>query len=115
VKFSCNFRIAVFVAAADFGAIRTAQATSGYRVNSAPVSFAAAMSIFWAYSRIPALASTRGPRATAPSERGPRQVLPDAAGSNDVRRSGDGAIDVEFYKARAYAIRRAAQVRFAQG
>ena len=72
------------------------------------------MSIFWAYSRIPALASTRGPRATAPSERGPRQVLPDAAGSNDVRRSGDGAIDVEFYKARAYAIRRAAQVRFAQ-
>src|SRR5260370_5261875 len=72
------------------------------------------MSIFWAGGRTSALAPTREPRATAPSERGPRQVLPDAADSDDVRRSGDGAIDVEFYKARAYAIRRAAQMRFAQ-
>src|SRR5258708_24946210 len=72
------------------------------------------MSFFWAGGRTSALAPARAPRGTAPSERGPRQVLPDAADSDDVRRSGDGAIDVEFYKARAYAIRRAAQMRFAQ-
>src|SRR5258708_17728196 len=72
------------------------------------------MSFFWAGGRTSALAPTRAPRATAPSERGPRQVVPDGADWDDVRRSGDGAIDVEFYKARAYAIRRAAEMRFAE-
>src|SRR5713101_29459 len=58
------------------------------------------MSIFGTHSRAGALASTRGPRATAPSDRRPHQALPTAADSDDVRRSGDGSIDVEFYKAR---------------
>src|SRR5260221_14060707 len=84
------------------------------RVDGAPVSFAAAMSIFWTHSRAGALASTRRPRATAPSDCGPRQALPTAADSDDVRRCGDGWIDVEFYKAREYAIRCAAQVRIGQ-
>ena len=73
VKFSCNFRIAVFVAAADFGAIRTAEAISGYRGDCAPVSLTAAMSIFWAGGRPSALAPTRGPSANASGERRPRQ------------------------------------------
>jgi hypothetical protein len=44
----------------------------------------------------------------------PHQVPPTASDADDARRSGDGSIDVEFYKARAWAIRCAAQVRFAQ-
>jgi hypothetical protein len=103
-----------FVAAADFGGIRIARAIGGYRMNGAPASLSAAMSILWTHSRASALAATRAPRAIAPSDREPRQVLPTAPDADDVRRSDDGAIDVEFYKARAYAIRRDAQVRFAQ-
>src|SRR5215470_10191430 len=58
VNFSCNFRIVAFVAAADSGAARTAWALRGYRVDGAPASFAAAMSIFWTCSRAGAKAHT---------------------------------------------------------
>jgi len=51
--------------------------------------------------------------AAEPAVRTTRQIFPVAA-DQDARRCDDGSIDVEFYKARAYAIRRAAYVLFAQ-
>jgi hypothetical protein len=53
--------------------------------------------------------------AAEPADRATRQTFPAAADQDNVRRCDDGSIDVEFYKARAYAIRRAVYVRFAQG
>src|SRR5215813_13654175 len=52
--------------------------------------------------------------AAEPADRTTRQIFPAAADQDNARRCDDGSIDVEFYKARAYAIRRAAYVRFAQ-
>jgi len=52
--------------------------------------------------------------AAEPADRATRQIFPAAADQDNARRCDDGSIDVEFYKARAYAIRRAAYVRFAQ-
>jgi hypothetical protein len=48
------------------------------------------------------------------ADRATRRAFPAAADRDDVRRCDDGSIDVEFYKANAYAIRRATLVRFAQ-
>jgi hypothetical protein len=52
--------------------------------------------------------------AAEPADRATGQPFPAAADRDNVRRCDDGSIDVEFYKARAYAIRRATQVRFVQ-
>jgi hypothetical protein len=52
--------------------------------------------------------------AAEPADGATRQIFPAVADQDNVRRCDDGSIDVEFYKARAYAIRRAALVRFAQ-
>jgi hypothetical protein len=57
----------------------------------------------------PISGATGGRSAAEPADRATRQTFSAA-----VRRCDDGSIDVEFYKAHAYAIRRAAQVRFAQ-
>jgi hypothetical protein len=62
----------------------------------------------------PISGATGGRCAAEPADRATRQAFPAAADRDDVRRCDDGSIDVEFYKARAYAIRRAVQVRFAQ-
>jgi hypothetical protein len=52
--------------------------------------------------------------AAEPAELAKRQAFPAAADRDNVRRCDDGSIDVEFYKARAHAIRRAVYVRFAR-
>jgi hypothetical protein len=52
--------------------------------------------------------------AAEPADRTTRQIFPAAADQDNARRCDDGSIDVEFYKARTYAIRRAAYVRFVQ-
>jgi hypothetical protein len=57
---------------------------------------------------------TGGRCAAEPADHATRQTFPAAADHDDVRRCDDGSIDVEFYKAHAYAIRRATLVRFAQ-
>jgi hypothetical protein len=65
--------------------------------------------------RTPPIWESTGDRCAAePADRATRQVFPTAADPEEVRRCDDGSIDVEFYKAYAYAIRRAALVRFAQ-
>jgi hypothetical protein len=111
LKFSCNFRIAVFGAAADFGAIETARAKGGYRMGGTPASLAAAVSIFSRRGRARASAATGGRRATAPSDPEPRRVLPTAADTDDIRRRADGSIDIAFYKKRAQRLRRDAILR----
>jgi hypothetical protein len=57
---------------------------------------------------------TGGRCAAEPAGRATRQTFPAAADQDNVHRCDDGSIDVQFYKARAYAIRRAVYLRFAQ-
>ena len=68
-----------------------------------------------ATDRTPPISGPTGGRCAAePADHATRQTFPAAADQDNVRRCDDGSIDLEFYKARAYAIRRAALVRFAQ-
>jgi hypothetical protein len=68
-----------------------------------------------AAERTPPISGPTGDRCAAErADRATRQAFPTAADCDDVRRCDDGSIDVEFYKARAYAIRRAVYLRFAQ-
>jgi len=70
------------------------------------------MAAHWTQSRVTASVPTGRRCATESGGREAGQARPAAADADDIRRSADGSIDVEFYKARAYAIRRATKVRF---
>jgi hypothetical protein len=68
-----------------------------------------------AADRTPPISGLTGGRCAAePADHATRQTFPAAADQDNVHRCDDGSIDVEFYKARAYAIRRAVYLRFAQ-
>jgi hypothetical protein len=65
--------------------------------------------------RIRPFSGLTGDRCVAgPADRATRPTFPTTADPDDVRRCNDGSIDVEFYKAYACAIRRAALLQFAQ-
>jgi hypothetical protein len=72
------------------------------------------MAAFSKQSRVITSISAGRPRATQ-SSRCEAGSTPAAAGAaEDARRSADGSIDVEFYKARARAIRGATIARLAE-
>jgi hypothetical protein len=83
------------------------------RSTGNPASLAASMAIFSKQSRIIAPLPVSRPCTTESGRCEAGRAPPAAAAAEDARRSVDGLIDVEFYKARAHAIRRATMVRWA--
>jgi len=80
--------------------------------SSDVASLADAMAAFSKHSRIVASIGVAGPGATQSSDSEAGRA-PSSAAAEDLRRSADGFLDIEFYKARAHAIRRATLARLA--
>jgi hypothetical protein len=101
--------------AADFGAMRTTAALRGYQPRGTSNTLTVTMAASWTESTVPATTTmpTGSRHASRAGNRDGRQSLPHTTADTDgVHRNDDGSIDVEFYKARAVALHRAARARF---
>src|SRR5215467_12775926 len=112
-SFSCNFWIAVIRSNRISALIGQNGRAADIRSISDLASLAAAIAAFLKHSRVVASMGVGGPGATQSSESEAGRAPSSAAAAEDLRRSADGFLDIEFYKARAHAIRRATLARLA--